>query len=211
MPNLWFTSDQHFGHRNVITYCNRPFGRFYNRWLKRVTDDAVREMNETIIQNWNAVVKDEDTGIFLGDIALGKNWVREIVPRLKGNIHLIAGNHDWCHPAAYKKETKREAMEKIYLDAGIKSICLEGFAQLGEFKCLLHHMPYRSSTSEDQRYNDFRPIRGDEDFLLHGHVHSEWKTKRRKINVGVDVWDFKPVHADELIALMTKIKNAGWE
>ena len=54
MVNTFFTSDTHFGHANIIKYCNRPFS-------------SLEEMNSTIIRNWNEMVKPEDTVFFLGD------------------------------------------------------------------------------------------------------------------------------------------------
>ena len=50
MANIYVTSDTHFNHKNIIEYCNRPYS-------------SVEEMNKAIIDNWNSVVKDEDTEI----------------------------------------------------------------------------------------------------------------------------------------------------
>ena len=52
---LWFTSDLHLGHRNVIKFCNRPF-------------ENEKEMNEKLIENWNSVVDEKDIIFVLGDI-----------------------------------------------------------------------------------------------------------------------------------------------
>ena len=58
MPSIWFTSDTHFSHCNIIKYCNRPF-------------KDVDEMNKILIQNWNNVVRPDDIVWHLGDFALG--------------------------------------------------------------------------------------------------------------------------------------------
>lgn len=76
---IWFTSDTHFNHANIIKYCNRPFS-------------SIQEMNETIINNWNSVVTKDDTVYHLGDFAFGK--VNEFANKLNGKIVLIKGNHD---------------------------------------------------------------------------------------------------------------------
>jgi len=58
MPNVWFTADFHLGHKNIIRYCNRPF-------------DTVEEMNRTILDRLNSLVKTNDFLYFLGDFCIG--------------------------------------------------------------------------------------------------------------------------------------------
>ena len=84
MSNIFFTSDSHFGHANIIKYCNRPFTN-------------VDEMDEALITSFNKVVKPGDTVYHIGDFAL----VREpndvyikYARRLNGQKFLIYGNHD---------------------------------------------------------------------------------------------------------------------
>ena len=77
---IWLSADLHFGHANIVKYCDRPY--------KNVT-----EMNEGIIANWNAVVKPTDTAYLLGDMAMSKKYLH-LLHRLKGKKHLIIGNHD---------------------------------------------------------------------------------------------------------------------
>ena len=80
--SLFVTSDQHWGHKNIILYCRRPF-------------KTVEEMNETMIINWNNVVGESDTILHLGDFALtSQQHLRSIRDRLNGDIILIPGNHD---------------------------------------------------------------------------------------------------------------------
>lgn len=82
MSNLFFTSDTHFGHANIIKYSNRPF---------RNKD----EMDEAIIENWNKVVSDKDVIYHLGDFSFDNyEYTRNILKRLKGHKHFIWGNHD---------------------------------------------------------------------------------------------------------------------
>lgn len=80
--NIWYTSDTHFHHKNVINLSSRPF-------------DSIEDMNEQFIDNWNKTVSRNDTIYHLGDFALGgvNKW-KSIVTRLKGKIHLVLGNHD---------------------------------------------------------------------------------------------------------------------
>ena len=79
---VFFTSDTHFNHANIIRFCNRPF-------------KDVSHMNEAIISNWNRVVGPEDIVFHLGDFCLGGSaeWIN-VLNRLNGKIYLISGNHD---------------------------------------------------------------------------------------------------------------------
>jgi calcineurin-like phosphoesterase family protein len=79
---IYFTADLHFGHANLIQFCNRPF-------------QSAEEMDEALVDNWNSVVKGNDDIYILGDL-----FYRNVTPaedtlkRLKGRKHLILGNHD---------------------------------------------------------------------------------------------------------------------
>ena len=81
--NIFFTSDTHFGHDNIIKYCSRPFKNS-------------EHMNEEIIKNWNSKVGPNDIVFHLGDFIFGniENF-KSIRERLNGKIYLIMGNHDW--------------------------------------------------------------------------------------------------------------------
>lgn len=83
---LWITSDTHYGHVNIIKYCDRPFS-------------DVWEMNVALSQAWNARVADEDTVLHLGDVTLIKDEDRytntiDMIRTLKGRKVLVTGNHD---------------------------------------------------------------------------------------------------------------------
>src|SRR5438067_3417368 len=83
MNNIWFTSDHHWGHANIIRLAGRPFG-------------SLHEMDEALIERWNEHVRPGDTVYHLGDIFLHKELsrARAIRDRLKGNICLVKGNHE---------------------------------------------------------------------------------------------------------------------
>lgn len=97
--NIFFTSDTHFGHKNIIKYCNRPFS-------------SIDEMNEKLIENWNKVVSENDIVFHLGDFALGGSILySKILSRLKGSIHLVLGNHDTS------QLTNNSRIESVYRQA----------------------------------------------------------------------------------------------
>lgn len=79
---VYFTSDTHFGHANIIKLCNRPFS-------------DVKEMNEKLIENWNKTVEKDAIVFHLGDFCFGGTTLwKEVRSRLNGYLVLIKGNHD---------------------------------------------------------------------------------------------------------------------
>ena len=80
--NIYFTSDSHFGHENILKFCHRPF-------------KDVEEMNSELIRSWNEKVGPDDTIFHLGDFAFGGSDIwNNILKQLNGHKILIIGNHD---------------------------------------------------------------------------------------------------------------------
>jgi calcineurin-like phosphoesterase family protein len=77
---IWFTSDRHFGHANILKFSNRPFA-------------SVEEMDEALIVAHNSRVKSGDIFYDLGDFAFTDNH-DAYLSRLNGEGHLLPGNHD---------------------------------------------------------------------------------------------------------------------
>ncbi len=80
---IYFFSDAHFDHKNIIKYCNRPF-------------NSTREMNQALVRNWQDSVGNNDTVFFLGDMSYGRdrNPIDYWLSKLTGKISYIRGNHD---------------------------------------------------------------------------------------------------------------------
>ena len=79
---IYFTSDTHFGHHNIIKYCDRPF-------------DNVHTMDQVIIDNINNVVSVDDTLYILGDFCFKGGKPEQYLSRIVcQDIHLVLGNHD---------------------------------------------------------------------------------------------------------------------
>lgn len=98
----WITSDTHFGHRNIIEYCSRPFS-------------SINEMDEALISCWNAVVKPNDIIYHLGDFTL-KKYADEYLDQLNGKILFIPGSHDyWLKKVDLNKyKGKLEILPQLY-------------------------------------------------------------------------------------------------
>lgn len=195
---IFFTSDLHFGHENVIRFDNRPF-------------DTVEEMDEEMIKHWNAKVGKGDIVYVLGDFIwkATTNEAASIIRRLNGQIILIKGNHDrFLHNAAAKKAL-----------AGIKNyddICVtleDGTTR----RCILSH--YFIPFYNGHRYQAIH---------LHGHSHfTEESAEEVRIttelnekgydlkiyNVGCMYWNYTPVTLDEILEKNTigqANKNVGF-
>ena len=109
---VFFTSDTHFYHDNIINFCGRPFKN-------------VEVMNETLIANWNSVVGPDDIVFHLGDFCLGGSaeWTN-ILNRLNGKIYLIVGNHDIKNlRQGYYSRFEHIAMQ-MHIEVGTQKIYL---------------------------------------------------------------------------------------
>lgn len=203
---IYFTSDHHFGHENIIRLCGRPF-------------DSVKEMNDAMVERWNNVVADEDTVYVVGDFALGKiSETLQYVGKLNGKKILIVGNHDGPFIAnaersasdQAKRERKSQQAERRYLDAGFHSI-IHGIItmQMARTTVLVGHFSYFGANPQDVRYDEMKPV--DTGLpLIHGHEHEKWKIKLGPggglmINIGVDVWDFTPVSITEIEKIIDEL------
>ena len=95
---VFFCSDLHFNHRNIIKYCNRPWNSGFGEDGELiVTDDDLSRMNEDLIKNFNSVVGADSTTWFLGDCCMGPNQkekIPELRARLNGKVNIVLGNHD---------------------------------------------------------------------------------------------------------------------
>ncbi len=188
----WFTSDLHFGHANIIRYCDRPFA-------------DVDEMDMALVERWNETVAPDDTVWVLGDVALGRiTESLALIDELNGTKLLLAGNHDRCWSGHGRRA---EGWTERYLDAGFTAV-EQGSLNLaiGSFDVLACHFPYRGDSHDHDRYVDERPVDAGE-WLVHGHVHERWRQRGRMINVGSDAWDFRPVEAATLAALIARGPN----
>lgn len=95
----FFTADEHYGHDNIIKYCNRPFRN-------------VEEMDDEIIKRFNSMFTENDIVIHAGDFTMkGKSVAENYIRRLKcpysGNHVFLRGSHDYWNkelPYIWEKE-----------------------------------------------------------------------------------------------------------
>lgn len=108
MSNIFFTSDNHFGHKNIINFCKET----------RKNHTSVEEMNEDMITIWNSTVSKNDIVYCLGDFSfLNSKDTSLILSRLNGGIHLIKGNHEkWVSNESVKFLKSINDYKRIVID-----------------------------------------------------------------------------------------------
>ena len=167
----YFTSDQHFGHFNIIRLSHRPFA-------------SLDEMNEAMIAKWNAKVMTDDTIYILGDLFFRSAAVEPILKRLNGRKHLVLGNHDHSWTGRVRLGDYFESVQTI------KEIDIDGKP------ATLCHYPMLSYPQARRGYMIYGHIHnntGDDYWPL-------IMRRSRMLNAGVDVNGFEPVSFEELVA-----------
>jgi len=104
MSKTYITSDLHFGHKNILKFCPETRGKYYG---------DIDYMRESMIEEWNNIVNEEDVVYILGDVCFGsaiKSAV--IVNRLNGRLILVKGNHD--HEIIRHNKEFRDAFDSIH-------------------------------------------------------------------------------------------------
>lgn len=113
--NIFFTSDLHLNHENIIGWCGRPF-------------KDIEEMNQAIIDNWNKVVGKNDIVFDLGDFCFGGSaeW-KKFTESLNGIHVLIPGNHDWKNRCFKHKDFFYEVRSQYFVTVDGQQIWLSHF------------------------------------------------------------------------------------
>ena len=115
---IFFVSDTHFCHENIIKYCRRPF-------------KDIEENDEELIRRWNEKVPKDGIVFHLGDVAFGNtNRVDEILKRLNGKIYLVIGNHDWRRIVNDHKWRFELMTQQINMKIGKRHVILNHYPML---------------------------------------------------------------------------------
>lgn len=176
--NIFFTSDTHFGHNNIISYCDRP-------------DETTSQMDQRLIDNWNRVVQKGDIVYHLGDFSFHrkKEEVEKLLILLNGQIHLVLGNHD--HDCIRK--AKGWASVTAMKDIKVKYIDKQGITRFQEIT-LCH---YAMKVWKHSGYGAWQ---------LYGHSHGTLPddSSAFQMDVGVDANNFTPISFYQVKAFMEK-------
>lgn len=178
MAELWYSSDPHFEHANIIRYASRPFA-------------DVEEMREALIERHNAVVRPQDHWYCLGDFTMERGntpgYALSLLKRLNGHKRLILGNHDHYHA-------------RLYLEAGFEKVMamqmVEGIR--------LTHIPIHPGSMGNAIANAHghihqqpapAPVIFDKDGV---------RLVKPYINLSVEAIHYTPVSLDQLKAMVTR-------
>jgi len=177
----FFTSDTHFGHVNILRHCDRPWS-------------SVEEMNDGLVEAWNARVNYDDTVFHLGDFAMGQKvlWPGYRA-RLSGRIILIRGNHD---------DPEVKILAALSEDAG-DEIHDEYLYSTGRLRIHLAHYPGLEAYDDGRGYIRHNRLEQGCTHKFCGHVHNMFVERAGYINVGVDVRGFQPVTLEEILGRNT--------
>lgn len=226
MKRFW-TSDEHYGGPNILIYANRPQlksgdlvdGHWINHEIAKL---RAEKMMTDFIRNHNQRVKKEDTVIGVGDsVSVGNEKgvpglrikAVDIFSQLNGIRINVSGNHD--------------------LNNSVKPACEYMSVNIGNYRAMVRHVPLRDESAYRQWFNltdeqkacsgwtekmndaqrewefmfaEF--CRRSVDFVICGHVHQAWQTKKIAglwhVNVGVDVHRYLPIDDQEILNIFDK-------
>jgi len=162
----FFTADEHYYHKNIIKYSDRPFKN-------------IDEMNKVLIDRHNEVVLKKDTVVHAGDICFGSpKRLLEILQQLNGNHILLMGSHDVALKRIVKKSNYAEKKyENLFMYRGRR---LETKIN-GKFVVIDH---YCLRTWPLSHYNSWH---------LYGHSHGKLEPIGKSWDIGVDANNYYPV------------------
>ena len=178
---IFYISDLHLGHENIIKLCNRPF-------------NTIEEHDNFIINLWNDTVCKDDDVYILGDIAYrNKTSIEAYLGKLKGRKHLIIGNHDL-------KYVKKSDSIKMFFTT-IDQITM---VKDGENHVVLCHYPIADWSGYNRGWYH---VHGHIHNRCDNAVFKYLKGQERALNAGVDINNFKPVTFNELVINNERFKS----
>lgn len=182
MNEMFFISDTHFGHANILN-----FTTYEGERLRHF--DTVEEMDEHMVKQWNDTVGPNDTVYHLGDVTMNAKFL-PIVGRLNGRKKLVRGNHDTAKLSKYSQffvqihGAKVFAMPRKYGGGFIATHIPIHEQSLARFKANVHGHLHANNV-----------------------LMSKWYTKKdvikvedpRYINVSVEQINYTPIHFDAIV------------
>lgn len=178
IDNTFFTADLHLYHNNMIEYASRPF-------------KDLNAMHSHITKAFNSILTVDSDLYIVGDVTLLSSEfggrIKKALAAINGRKHLVIGNHDtW--------------KVRNYLEAGITTVHSAGSFKHEGIRFFMMHDPA-----------EYLCVENGTNVLLCGHIHTLFKhlfPEKRIINVGVDVWEYKPVSIEQIMQIV-KEEHSG--
>lgn len=172
---LFFTSDPHYGHENILKYCHRPFS-------------SIKEHDEELIRLWNETVPEDGIVFILGDIGFcSEAYLKSILNRLNGKIYWIIGNHDWRRITPGIMNRFECITQQMVITVDNKIV-------------YLNHFPFLCYPDSDRHpvYQFFGhvhsgPLSSSSDISRLVHLN------KRQYDVGVDNNEYKPISFQDIM------------
>jgi calcineurin-like phosphoesterase family protein len=178
---IYFTSDLHFYHENVIKHANRPFS-------------SMEEMNQVLINNWNKKVSTSDEIYILGDITMkGSTYTKGVLEQLNGRKYLIKGNHD--------RFADQETFDKGAF------VWIKDYYELNyqNERFILFHYPIEEW---NHFFRGSIHLHGHQHNLA-DYNYQNLERGLRRFDVGVDVNNMSPVSIDDIVAFFDNKSMRG--
>lgn len=185
--SVFFTSDFHLFHANVIRFDNRPFTNVY-------------DMHDAIKNGWNETVGKDDIVIYLGDLSFAKanekQEVKEFVHNLNGTIHYVLGNHD-----KFDEISKLNRFKTIqdYLEVRIGNYV--GGRQTETLFCCMHYPIF----SWNKSHHGSVMVHGHSHGNLHHGEDATFYDNRKVIDVGCMLTEYRPLEYTEIIEKLNHV------
>ena len=185
MINYWFTSDTHFNQERTLELSKRPF-------------KSVEEMNETIIERWNEVIKPDDIVFHLGDFG-----DYTFIKRLNGKINLMMGNYEETDMMKGLIDAER------LVELGFNDVYEGDRSLLNKFEVFVHPET-KEGMLMSHKPLDVRDNHGFDNminFRLFGHIHRMQVVKKFGLNVGGDGNHYRPYSYEDVMFQKNGIAN----
>jgi calcineurin-like phosphoesterase family protein len=198
MRNIWFTSDTHFNHKNIVRGTS-SWGTLGEGSHQSTRDfDTLEEHNQTLIDNFNQLIKPGDEWYHLGDVAFGGHEnIKVFMDAINcKNVHLIFGNHDQhIEPvdSPYRKLFK-SCRQRFELSLRVGT---ETSGKFGKTRIFMSHYAHRVWNQSHHGT-----------IHLYGHSHGTLSGIGKSMDVGVDTNNLYPYHLDEILDIMKTKETA---
>lgn len=172
MEKVWFTSDTHWGHRNIVKFCPERQNEF---GLDLNDPDMLKKHDEALIRRWNMTVAKNDTVYILGDFSFAPvEETKKLLEKLHGKKHLILGNHDGSCKGLENYFESVSQIKEVWFKTHVYKFLDE------HMHCTLCHFPLIA-------WN--RRMHGS--IQVHGHLHGSGdemnkESKELRIDIGFD-------------------------